>query len=444
MPEFDSETEKVKEVLIITYYWPPSGGGGVQRWLKFVKYLPQFGWKPIVYTPENPSFDLKDNSLENDVSQSVEVLKRKIWEPFELYKRLFKKKKKDLKQGVVNDQNSSSLVSRLIIWIRGNLFFPDPRVFWAQPSAKFLKSYIVKNDIKLIITTGPPHSMHKIGLKLKQSLGDQISWIADFRDPWSQWDILTELKTSKYIRRKHAKLERNVLHAADEVITVSQSLAEDLSRRGSRGVNVITNGFDSQDIVVNQEVNTKKFVISHIGLMNELRNPVNLWLALKELCGEIAGFKDDLEICLAGAVSSFIVENLQGDEDLKDSFRYVSYMPHDEVFDQYANSAILLLLVNTSSNAKWILPGKAFEYMAMKRPILCLAKRGIDLEKVLTDAGYDSFFEYSEKDQIKSYIFESYRKFKEGKVISENVEVVQFERKTLTGQLSKLLNENLN
>lgn len=413
----------------------------MQRWLKFSKYLPDFGWQPVIYTPENPSFDLKDESLEADVHEKAVVLKKKIREPLEIYKKLRPGGKgKAVKQGVVNDQNSQSFLSKLVIWVRGNLFFPDPRKYWVKPSVKFLRNYIGENDIEVIVTTGPPHSMHLIGMHLKEIYGEKLRWLADFRDPWSEWDILKELKTTRPVMKRHAKLEKKVLRLADEVITVSKSLSEALGKIAGRKVRIITNGFDKDDIKLKSVSQSGKFTISHIGLMNELRNPGSVWQALRELCIENSAFNEDLEIFLAGAVSSFILEELEKDVHLSDKVKYINYLSHEKVFAQYSQSAILLLLVNTSSNARWILPGKAFEYIAVNRPVLALGAKGIDLEHLLREAGHDSFYEYADKAAIKAFILNTYQDFRNSIVKDYGQFSDRYERRELSRQLSDLLN----
>src|SRR5690349_6312590 len=151
-----------KKVLIIAYYWPPSGGSGVQRWLKFVKYLPQFGWQPYVFTPENPSFAIRDESLQRDVPEEAEVLRFPIWEPYEAFGRISKifSKGKPVNSPNPVAGKQGSVFQNIAVWIRGNFFIPDPRVFWVKPSAKFLHNFIRDNKIKTVITTGPPHSIH--------------------------------------------------------------------------------------------------------------------------------------------------------------------------------------------------------------------------------------------------------------------------------------------
>lgn len=179
----------MKRVLIITYYWPPSGGSGVQRWLKFVKYLREFGWEPVVYTPENPEMPSSDTSLLSEVSEDIEIIKTKIWEPYSFYKRFIGKKKSEkINTGFLSESKKPKLTEALSVWIRGNIFIPDARKFWIKPSVKFLKKYLADNPVDAMVSTGPPHSMHLIALGIKKSLN--TPWIADFRDRSNQQQSL--------------------------------------------------------------------------------------------------------------------------------------------------------------------------------------------------------------------------------------------------------------
>src|SRR4030095_1074602 len=168
-----------KKVLIITYYWPPGGGSGVQRWLKFVKYLPQTGWQPVVYTPENGEMPVNDSSLTDDIPTGTEVLKTKIWEPYNLYKTFIGADKNvKVSTGFLTEEKKPGMAERLSVWLRGNMFIPDARRFWIGPSIKYLSSYLEKSHVDVIVSTGPPHSMHLIAMKLSEKFN--IPWVADF------------------------------------------------------------------------------------------------------------------------------------------------------------------------------------------------------------------------------------------------------------------------
>ncbi len=195
----------MKKVLIITYYWPPAGGSGVQRWLKFVKYFRDFGIEPIVYTVENAKYPIIDNTLEKDIPENVEILKQPIWEPNNLFSVFGKKKSESA--GFLNQ--NPSFFGKVLQYIRANYFIPDARKFWVIPSVTYLKKYLSEYKVDVVITTGPPHSTHLIGLRLKELTG--IKWIADFRDPWTEIDYFHQLPLTKKSIRKHQALEENVL-----------------------------------------------------------------------------------------------------------------------------------------------------------------------------------------------------------------------------------------
>ena len=430
---------ELKKVLVITYYWPPSGGGGVQRWLKFIKYLPDFGWEPIVFTPENPDFSLQDNTLQKDVSPDLEVIRFPIWEPFGVYKKLFKSSGKTVKQGIVIEKSKLTFGDRISIWIRANLFIPDPRVFWVKPSAKFLESVIHDNDIGLVITTGPPHSMHLIGKRLKKTTG--VKWIADFRDPWSDWDVLEKMKISSLAHSVHKYLERKVMKHCDLVLTVSNRLANSfIEKQHSLNVQVVNNGVDEDDFIL-PEPSSKdlKFRIVHMGLLNEIRNPTQLWRALEELCIEEDGFKEQLEVVLAGMVSDSILDQIKESKQLKQSLTYMDYLPHKEVFDQYNSASVLLLLLNQSENAKWILPGKMYEYMFTGKPILTLGDTESDVQDLLKECDAGEVFDFDDKEKIKSFLISSYQRFKEGIRPVKSDKVSLYSRRNLTKKLSNYM-----
>lgn len=426
----------MKKALIITYYWPPSGGGGVQRWLKFVKFLREFNWEPIVYTPSNPDFELQDDDLLNDIPHGLTVLKRPIWEPFGLYRMLFGKKAVQ-KQGVVVE-SSNSILSKFAIWVRGNYFIPDSRLFWVRPSVNYLTRYLKSNKVDVIITTGPPHSVHLIGLELKQRLG--IKWLADFRDPWSEWDVLDQLKLSDKSRNTHRKLESRVLSEADQIITVSPSLKNSLLDLGAKKVKVITNGYDLDAI----EMETKqpdKFRIAYAGLLTRGRNPRMLWEVLNEIASENSEFKSNLEIYLAGTIEDDILKSIEACSEIAESLSNNGYKSHTEVIDVYKRSAVLLLVISNTDNASWILPGKMFEYMALKKPIISVGRVKSDASDILMDAGYDPCFDYDDKEGMKTFFLTAYQKYKEKGELSTNISADKYHRKQLTKSLAACLDQ---
>ena len=420
----------MKKVLIITYYWPPAGGSGVQRWLKFVKYFRDFGVEPVVYTVENPNYPILDASLENEIPKGITVLKQPIWEPNNLLS-LFGKKKTE-SAGFLNP--NPTFLGKVLQYVRANYFIPDARKFWVKPSVKYLKKYLEETNIDCVITTGPPHSLHLIGLELKQQL--PIKWIADFRDPWTEIDYFHQLPLSKKAIKKHYHLEGEVLKNADAVLVVGNTMKKNYDQFNSN-IHTITNGFDG-DI---KELNTKlddKFSCTHIGLMNADRNPKMLWEVFSELCGENESFKNDFQLKLIGKIDPSILKDIEANQ-LSKNVEVIDYVSHKEVLEFQQKSQVLLLVVNNVPSAKGIITGKIFEYLMAKRPILAIAPSNGDLAEILKNTNAGKTVNFEDKAQLKKNILNLYADYKKGdlKIQSNNIE--QFHRKELTKKVAELI-----
>lgn len=433
----------MKRVLIITYYWPPGGGAGVQRWLKFVKYLRDFGWEPIVYTAENGEMPVIDLSLEKDIPKGLTVLKTKIWEPYSFYKTFIGKKQNEkINASFLSENKKPSLTEKISVWIRGNFFIPDARKFWIKPSVNYLSNYLKTNKVDAVISSGPPHSMHLIALGLKKKF-PELKWVADFRDPWTNIDFYKELMLSASSDQKHKTLEKDVLNAADSVISIGKGMDEEFKLilgNSPEKFKVITNGFDADDICKDPLEKDKKFSIAHIGTLVKSRNPEVLWKVLSELVKENPSFKNDLEIKLVGKVDFFITERLKHYQ-LESYVRRIDYLPHNEVIKEQQKTKVLLLLVNNTPNAKSILTGKIFEYLAAEVPILAIGPKDGDLAAILqkTESGLISDFE--DAPQLKQNILNLYS----GQKINFNrAEIQKYSRRELTKDLSELLNKLCN
>lgn len=422
----------MKKVLIITYYWPPAGGSGVQRWLKFSKYLPENGWRPIIYTPDSTSFQIKDEDLIKDIHPEVEVWKSSIWEPYALKDKLFGKSLSS-NAGII--EGKSLLKNKIMNWVRGNFFIPDPKVFWVRPSVKLLSRKIKEERISHIISTGPPHSMHLIGLGLKKRY-PSIKWIADFRDPWSELDLLDEFHLSKRSRKKYRKLEKEVLVNANLTLTVSESWAQSFNLLGSKNVKLITNGFDSEDFKV-KEKNQDKFIIGHFGLLNHLRNPHNLWMSLNDLCESNPEFNDKLEIRLSGNIDEEVLQSITKFFHLKNKVSVLGYLSHREVLTEYNNASILLLLLFNSKSGIGNYPGKIFEYFATNRPILAFGPKESDVERLIDKTNTGIYYDYDDDGNLKENILSM---FKDRTTVKNSDKTKNFNRKKLTMDLANLLN----
>ena len=427
-----------KKVLIITYYWPPSGGSGVQRWLKFVKYLVRAGWEPYVFTPENPSFTIEDNSLQKDVPDVVEVVRFPIWEPYKLFFKFSSLLgNKNAQQTDFVSIGKKTFIQKVSSWIRGNLFIPDARIFWVKPSVQYLMDFIARNEIKKIVTTGPPHSVHLIGLRLKKLI-PELYWIADFRDPWSEWDLLDTLSLTSLARKRHVVLERKVLTIADRVITIAPYHVARLEILGGRKVDLITNGFDEDDFTKIKYSRSDKFTIRHVGIVDELRDPRPVMMAVKELCSSDVDFLNHLVIEFIGKVNSSFKNFINEDSRLSKIVRFIDQIPHEQLLKLYGSTDLQLLILAHTSIAPGNLPGKFFEYLASRRPILGIGPETGDAAQVLQQTHAGIVKDRNDIAGIKSELIKYYHRWKtEEKDATENIQL--YSRQFLTQKLINLL-----
>lgn len=426
------------KVLIICYYWPPAGGPGVQRWLKFVKYLNDYGVEPIVYVPQNANYPIIDESLLTQVPEGITILKNKILEPYNLAQIFSKKETKTISSGTIKEENKQSIIQRIMLYIRGNFFIPDARKFWVKPSVSYLTNYLANNPVDAIITTGPPHSLHLIGLSLKAKL--KLPWLADFRDPWTTIHYHNKLKLSNKSQSQHKKLEFKVLNGADHIIVTSPKTKKDFEAITSSPVTVITNGHDDEQL---PEIKLdKKFSLAHIGSLMADRNPKILWESLSELAQEIPGFKEDLKLKLAGKTSTCVIKAIN-QHGLGDALENLGYLSHDKAILEQVSSQILLLIEIDSENTKAIIPGKIFEYLNAKRPILGIGPRGADFFTVIKETQAGVYFDYSDKTGLKEYIKQQYAHYKSGTLYLTESKIDAYSRRNLTQQLATVIKNTL-
>ena len=432
----------MKKVLIITYYWTPSGGAGVQRWVKFVKYLRDFGWEPILYIPKNPHYPILDKSFEKDLPENLQIIKHPIWEPYSFYKKFMGMKKEEkVQHGFIQEKKQSSLKQNISNWIRSNFFIPDARKFWIKPSIKYLSKYFSQHKKPdVIVSTGPPHSMHLIAMGVKKKLN--IPWVADFRDPWTGIDFYSQLKLTRWADKKHHRLERKVLKNADKVISVGWQLADELKNLGAKSVKVITNGYDKDDFQ-NSEIppNNNKFTLAHIGSLNKDRNPEILWKALNEIVNKDKEFANKLEIKLVGKVDHFVLESIKN-HNLSNNLVKIDYLAHNKLGEIFSTSEILLLLLNNTPNIEGIITGKIFEYLAANRSILCIGSSTGDASKIINETKSGIAVDFNDKNKIKSFIIKEYKENKQKpNKIKSNKNIIQYSRKSLTKKLVDILDE---
>lgn len=426
-----------KKLLIITYYWPPAGGPGVQRWLKFVKYLPDFNIQPIVYIPENPTYPIIDNGLESEVSEKAIILKNKIFEPYGFASLFSKNKTKKISSGIIPNQKKQSFLEKTLLWVRGNVFIPDARFLWVKPSVKYLQQYIQENNIDTIVTSGPPHSLHLIGLQLKKELN--LKWFADFRDPWTTIGYHKALKLSSSAAKKHKALEKEVLNSADTIIVTSKTTKTEFEAITSKPIEVITNGYDVEKI--DKQPLDNKFTLAHIGSFLSDRNPKILWQVLQELISENTDFKNDFCLKLIGATSQEVLDTIS-EYYLNEFVQNLGYVSHQEALEHQRKSQVLLLIEIDSEDTKSIIPGKLFEYMVSERPIIAIGPKGSDFAEIITTTNTGVFFTYDEKEKLKALLLEYYQDYQNQNLKVHAVGLQQYSRKSLTKQLVQILNRN--
>lgn len=424
-----------KRVLIITYYWPPSAGSGVQRWLKFAKYLPEFGWEPVIFTPANPDFELKDESLLKEIGPSMEVLKFPIWEPYGLFRKIKKEQLTDTAK--VLEKKKKSFTDQVGIWLRANVLIPDPRKFWVKPSVEFLTDLVEKGQFEAIITTGPPHSLHLIGLRLKRKTG--ITWISDFRDPWSKWEFLDTLPMMDWVRRQHEALEKDVLRESDAVITISPTFQNDFEVLSGKKIHLLTNGFDTSDLPENWnslKPSSDGLEILYTGVIDAIRNPIPFLNALKEV---FENNPKKVTLRFVGKVSETVKNYIESDSWFQNHVILEGYVPHEAVFSYYQKAHLLLLILTDTKNAKGNIPGKLFEYIATARPIIALGDPKGDSAKILNDSGSGKVYSHSDIHGIRTFLqeFEPHTDHNRGNSIEK------YSRKNLTRQLAEILDEKI-
>jgi len=379
----------MRKVLVITYYWPPAGGPGVQRWLKFVKYLRDFGVEPVVYIPENPNYPIVDETFEAEIPEDVTIYKHRIFEPYRIANILSKKKTNRISSGIIRTKNQS-FVEKIMLWIRGNFFIPDARKYWVRPSVKFLYDVLEKERIDTVITTGPPHSVHLIGYHLKEF--KKVKWITDFRDPWTSIGYHKKLKLTRMAQNRHKELEQIVLTKADKIIVTSETTKKEFQNITRKPIEVITNGFDT--IVARKVVLDEKFTLSHIGSMLTGRNPKNLWKVIAELIAENKAFKNTVRLQFLGVLSDDVLQTLKK-ASLEDYIDVVGYVSHEEAIRYQQKSQVLLLAEIDAEETKGIIPGKLFEYMAAERPILGVGPVGWEVANMVASTKTGAIFEYT-------------------------------------------------
>lgn len=424
-----------KPVLIIAYYWPPAGGPGVQRWLKFATYLPRYGYDVTVVVPENPDYPIIDKSLLKQVPENVTVIKVPINEPSRWSGALSRKRTKNLQKGIL-PKNAGTL-QRAMIWMRGNLFVPDARVGWKSRVLKAIHPYLIAHKSPTVITTGPPHSVHLVGLDLKKKYTG-FKWLADFRDPWTTIGYHKHLKIGASAQKKHERMEQEVLDSADLLIVTSPHTGKEFAGKTKTPLQVITNGYDIETAQTTRQPDGN-FTLAHIGTLLSDRNPVILWESLSELCKERPDFNTDIKLQLAGTISAEVIESIKA-AGLDNKLALLGYVAHKQAVDLMFNAQCLLLIEINSEDTQAIIPGKIFEYLASRRPIIAIGPPQADIEQFINHTHSGNYFNYQEKAALKKHILEKYELFKNGNNEgNSHSSIANYKRELLTETLAKTI-----
>lgn len=426
----------MKKVLIITYYWPPAGGIAVQRTLKFVKYLQDFGWMPIVYTVSNGEYPEHDPALEQQVPGNVTVIRRPIWEPYAWYKAFTGKSGKKVNRANLKQKAGGSLTEKISFWIRGNFFIPDTRRFWIKPSIAFLSDYLQAEKVDAIISTGPPHSMHLIARGVSKQM--KLPWLADFRDPWTTMDYYKDLMLTSMADARHRKLELAVLKEASSVVVVGRFIQQEFEGKGAPRVRVIANGFDTTDFATESIAVDKTFALVHTGSFFTRRNPESLWKAISELKseGHPAG---NVQLKLVGRVDPPVLNSIEA-FGLTGNLNLIAQVPYNEVIRIMKAAPVLLLPIDVFDGSKWVLTGKLYEYLASGRPIVCIGPLDGDAAGVVEESRAGKAFDFGDVAGLKAHLITLHQQFVAGTLRIEGSKVDQYSRKHLTGELADELN----
>jgi len=427
-----------KRVLIISYYWPPSGGVGVNRCLKFAKYLPDFDWDPVVYAPSNASYPYIDETNFKHIPEGITILKQPIKEPFELFKKLSGRKKNDSANPVYVRDRKRSAIDEFAIWVRGNFFIPDARSLWIKPSVRYLKKYLSENPVDAILTDGPPHTNTVIGCRVSQATG--TPWLADFQDPWTQVDYFSMLKIGKRADKKHRALEQVCFQTAKKITIASPTWAKDLESIGAKNVDPIFWGYDDDDFPENPPLADKTFSIVHAGQLGYDRRPDSFLSMLGELKKENPEFGKLLRLKFAGTVD-YAIEAMIKENGLSENYFASGNISRPEAIDLTLKAQLLLLPLNIADNAKGRIPGKLFENLRASKPILVLGPTDSDVSKIVADANAGITCTYDDSKTQKAFILERFEKFKQGENHIDLGNIKAYSVKNQVKRLSGFLNE---
>ena len=422
----------MKKLLVIVYYWPPCGGAGVQRWLKFVKYLPQFGWMPTVITTKDGDYPVIDESLCEEVPDGIKVVRTKTPTFGKLYRKI-NGSNSNVPYGSLESNSNDSIIKKISLWFRLNLVVPDARILWNRYAFKAASKELLINKYDAIVTSGPPHSTHLVGLKLKKKFN--INWIADFRDPWTKIDYLDKTNRLSITNFVDKKLEEKVILRCDRIITINRKIAEEFNV--SNKTHVITNGFDPADFKDIEKNNSKEnFYLNYFGNIVIERDPSSILKAVYSLREKgILNIRINFWGLISDEVKSKIYEI-----DKNKVVNVQPYIPHNEMLIEMVNSSLLLLMINNVPDNQGIITGKIYEYLAAKVLVLGIGPKDGEAASILQETEAGKIFDYNNIEDISDFIKEKYEDWQIKKTFVASTEINKYNRKYLTEKLAEILN----
>lgn len=431
----------MKKVLVITYYWPPSGGSGVQRWMYFCNYLSDFGYEPIVLTVSEKYASYKNEDLSFlEFVKDIKVHKTKSFEPLKLYSKLTTgDSKKGIPMGSVGT-NKKGILQKLSLFVRGNFFVPDARVGWNKYALKEAKKIINSENIELVITTGPPNSSHLIGLELKKSIA--IKWLADFRDPWTDIYYNKLFNRGGRAEEKDKKYELSVLENADKITTIGVKLQELLQaklKQNNQKFDYLYNGFDAH--AMNELIKNKHdhFEITFIGLLTKSQPYQSIVEVLKKMHSNNPN--SNIVFCLAGNIDNDILLELQNELPFI-QFKLEGYIDHKKALYLMKQSDLLLNFLSEMENSEILISGKQMEYLATGNPTLCIGNTKGECAMLLENIENAQIFEKTQQSEILSFVtrvFEMWQKGESFQLSTDNDYIKSKSRYEVTRKLASIL-----
>ncbi len=428
-----------KKGLIFTYYFPPAGGVAVQRFLKFSKYLPEFGWEPIIVTVANGSYPYYDESLLKEISPSLRVYRTKTFEPFEFYNMLKGKKGKAMPVVSVGSHQNKSFFQKISEYIRANFFVPDARMGWVSYAVKQAEEILKNEKIDAVITTGPPHSTHLIGLELKEKFG--VKWIADFRDPWTGIFYNNILPRTESTKQKDKALETKVLQTADLVTVISPGMKHEFEDRAKK-IEVVMNGYDEEDFRTtdNGQQTTDKFTIRYVGNLMASQNVETLWKCIAELNSSDIGHRTSVKLEFIGRVDDLVKKSIS-ENGLNDCVNYIDFVDHYKAIELMQDASLLLFVIPDVKDNALILTGKLFEYLASKSEMISFGPVDGNASEILNQTGRKPMIGFTDEGEAKKQLEAALNHFNQTKTVfkyRDNGEQI-FSRRNQTSILSQLL-----